>query len=78
MALAKAQRPLVYGGGAKGIMGIVSKSCLDAGGQVTGVMPYAMVMAGGEKEKTGSPEKSNEIHDALNERRVSSIICCIS
>jgi len=53
-ALASAQRPLVYGGGSKGIMGIVSNSVLEAGGRVTGVMPYAMVAAGGERDKTAS------------------------
>ena len=50
-ALAKAGRPLVYGGGRKGIMGIVSGAVIEAGGQVTGILPYAMVAAGGEKEQ---------------------------
>ena len=53
-ALASANRPLVYGGGSKGIMGIVSGACLDSGGKVTGIVPYAMVGAGGEGEKTKS------------------------
>lgn len=35
-------------------MGIVSNSVLEAGGRVTGVMPYAMVAAGGERDKTAS------------------------
>lgn len=30
---------LVYGGGTKGIMGIVSKAVKDAGGRVTGIIP---------------------------------------
>ncbi|KAH8834084.1 hypothetical protein DL96DRAFT_1579391 [Flagelloscypha sp. PMI_526] len=47
--LAKSDRPLVYGGGSKGIMGVVSLAALEAGGKVTGVVPYAMVAAGGEK-----------------------------
>ncbi|EJF62650.1 hypothetical protein BD309DRAFT_984780 [Dichomitus squalens] len=51
-ALAEAGRPLVYGGGSAGIMGAVSGAVLDAGGQVTGVVPYAMVAAGGEVEQT--------------------------
>ncbi|KAI5124510.1 hypothetical protein M0805_003034 [Coniferiporia weirii] len=51
-ALARAGRPLVYGGGSRGIMGIVSGSTLKHGGEVTGVMPYAMHVAGGEREKT--------------------------
>ncbi|THG94775.1 hypothetical protein EW026_g6762 [Hermanssonia centrifuga] len=51
-ALATAGRPLVYGGGRKGIMGVVSAAAIEKGGQVTGVLPYAMVAAGGEKEQT--------------------------
>jgi len=50
-ALGMADRPLVYGGGSKGLMGIVSGGVLSAGGRVTGVVPYAMVAAGGEKEQ---------------------------
>lgn len=47
-ALASAKRPLVYGGGSKGIMGIVSSAVLGAGGDVVGVIPYAILAAGGE------------------------------
>ncbi|TFK76570.1 hypothetical protein BDN72DRAFT_831155 [Pluteus cervinus] len=54
-ALAAAARPLVYGGGSKGIMGVVSTTVSEAGGKVTGVIPFAMVRAGGEKESVGSP-----------------------
>ncbi|KAJ3486504.1 hypothetical protein NLI96_g4207 [Meripilus lineatus] len=49
--LADAERPLVYGGGSKGIMGLVSGAALAAGGKVTGVVPFAMVAAGGEQEQ---------------------------
>ncbi|MEQ8656203.1 MAG: TIGR00730 family Rossman fold protein [Hyphomicrobiales bacterium] len=38
-ALASANIRLVYGGGSIGLMGIVAKACLDAGGKVTGVIP---------------------------------------
>jgi hypothetical protein len=34
---------LVYGGGNVGLMGIVADACLTAGGQVTGVIPEALV-----------------------------------
>ena len=51
-ALAEADRPLVYGGGSKGIMGIISSAVLEKGGSVTGVVPFAMVAAGGEAEQT--------------------------
>ncbi|KAH8102959.1 hypothetical protein BXZ70DRAFT_1006140 [Cristinia sonorae] len=55
IALGQAGRPLVYGGGSKGLMGIVSGGVLKTGGKVTGVVPYAMVAAGGEKEQTDTP-----------------------
>ncbi|KAL0947497.1 hypothetical protein HGRIS_013599 [Hohenbuehelia grisea] len=47
-AIATARRRLVYGGGSKGIMGVVSGAALEKGGQVTGIVPHAMVAAGGE------------------------------
>jgi uncharacterized protein (TIGR00730 family) len=34
---------LVYGGGNVGLMGVVADACLDAGGEVIGVMPEALV-----------------------------------
>ncbi|THU98310.1 hypothetical protein K435DRAFT_795800 [Dendrothele bispora CBS 962.96] len=45
-ALARSNRPLVYGGSSKGLMGLVSSSCLKAGGEVTGIIPYAMATSG--------------------------------
>lgn len=53
-AMAEAKRPLVYGGGSKGLMGVVSGAVLEHGGKVTGIVPYAMTIAGGESEKVGS------------------------
>jgi predicted Rossmann-fold nucleotide-binding protein len=53
-ALVAAQRPLVYGGGSKGIMGIVSGTVLRDKGKVTGIVPSAMVAAGGEGERVKS------------------------
>lgn len=53
-ALAAADRPLVYGGGSQGIMGVVSGAVLENGGRVTGVLPFAMAAKGGEKEKVGA------------------------
>ena len=59
-ALAAAGRPLIYGGGSKGIMGIVSASALDGGGRVIGVIPNAMLaQIGGEVEKVGVDTESN-------------------
>ncbi|KAI0345081.1 hypothetical protein BDW22DRAFT_1353927 [Trametopsis cervina] len=64
-ALAKAGRPLVYGGGRKGIMGVVSGAVLEAGGTVTGVIPYAMVVSGGEREQTAGQATSKAAAEAL-------------
>lgn len=38
-ALAEQGVRLVYGGGRVGLMGVAADACLDAGGQVTGVIP---------------------------------------
>ncbi|KZV68081.1 hypothetical protein PENSPDRAFT_582937 [Peniophora sp. CONT] len=51
-ALVAEDRPLVYGGGAKGVMGFVSEAVLEAGGKVTGIVPSALLEAGGEGDKT--------------------------
>jgi predicted Rossmann-fold nucleotide-binding protein len=39
---------LVYGGGSKGIMGVVSGAVLEGNGKATGIVPAAMLAAGGE------------------------------
>jgi len=62
-ALAADGRPLIYGGGSKGIMGIVSGAVLKKEGDVIGVIPRAMVAAGGEKDKVN--DKDVYVH--LNE-----------
>ena len=50
-ALAAAKRQLVYGGGSKGIMGIVSGAVLSAGGDVVGVIPRALLDTKEENER---------------------------
>ncbi|KAG7086541.1 hypothetical protein E1B28_002492 [Marasmius oreades] len=55
-ALAKANRRLVYGGGEKGLMGAVSGAVIAGGGTVTGVIPHAMLAAGGEQDKVRPPD----------------------
>ena len=62
-ALAADKRQLVYGGGSKGIMGIVSSAVLGAGGDVVGVIPYAILAGGGETGdgSNSPPVKSEEI-----------------
>ena len=57
--MADAGRPLVYGGGAAGIMGAVSGAVLEAGGDVTGVVPYAMVAVGGEIDAVKSTKAAH-------------------
>jgi uncharacterized protein (TIGR00730 family) len=44
-ALARAGLPMVYGGGAVGLMGIAADACLAAGGEVIGVIPRALFAA---------------------------------
>ncbi|KAI0781391.1 hypothetical protein BD413DRAFT_505009 [Trametes elegans] len=51
-AIVESNRSLVYGGGSAGIMGAVSGAVLDAGGDVTGVTPFAMIAAGGEIDQS--------------------------
>lgn len=46
--------PLVYGGGRRGLMGLVADSCMAAGGGVVGVIPRKLVEA--ERAHTGLPE----------------------
>ena len=41
---------LVYGGSKAGLMGVLSQSVLDAGGDVTGVEPQFFIDAGFESE----------------------------
>ncbi|KIM87500.1 hypothetical protein PILCRDRAFT_815024 [Piloderma croceum F 1598] len=67
-ALATAERPLVYGGGSRGIMGIVSGAVLEHGGHVTGVVPFAMVAAGGEGDKADETTKTPAVAYLLNEK----------
>lgn len=43
--LAKQGRRLVYGGGSKGLMGILANAALEAGGEVYGVIPQRLVEA---------------------------------
>ena len=43
-AIAARGMGLVYGGGAVGLMGIVSKAAMEAGAPVTGIIPHGLVM----------------------------------
>ena len=65
-ALATQSRPLVYGGGTRGIMGIISDSVLQHGGSVIAVVPDAMLRAGGEGEQQSTWGPIG--HDELEEK----------
>ncbi|KAF9653848.1 hypothetical protein BDM02DRAFT_3182294 [Thelephora ganbajun] len=67
-ALAAAKRQLVYGGGSKGIMGIVSGAVLDAGGDVIGVIPHAMLAVGGEGERVSGDDSTPVLVKSKEER----------
>ncbi|MGW4349647.1 LOG family protein [Streptomyces sp. NPDC004690] len=56
---------LVYGGGRRGLMGVVADSALKAGGEVIGVMPRSMV------EREWAHEEVTEllICDSMHERK---------
>lgn len=78
-ALADSNRPLVYGGGTKGIMGVVSGTVLEGGGKVTGVIPYAIFAGEGEGNKSETPVAVNGasregtetiIVESMHERKV--------
>jgi hypothetical protein len=47
-AIAQAEQTLVYGGGTKGLMGVVASEVLSEGGSVVGIVPFAISTAGGE------------------------------
>ncbi|KIK81214.1 hypothetical protein PAXRUDRAFT_198462 [Paxillus rubicundulus Ve08.2h10] len=67
-ALVAANRPLVYGGGNSGTMGIISDAVANLeGGKVTGVIPYAILAACGEKEKAKGQVRPISIAEALSE-----------
>lgn len=83
-ALAKSSRPLVYGGGLLGLMGIVSQAVIDNGGHVTGISPYAMVSQGGtnremagvdvdkvsNREPPVHPNRTSIIVNSMHERKL--------
>ncbi|KAF8842484.1 hypothetical protein BDN67DRAFT_899107 [Paxillus ammoniavirescens] len=74
-ALIAASRPLVYGGGNSGIMGIISGTVANSeGGKVTGIIPYAILAAGGEKDKGNGQVRSNSVAEVLSEKRRGEIV----
>ncbi|GAA4995167.1 TIGR00730 family Rossman fold protein [Actinopolymorpha pittospori] len=56
---------LVYGGGRAGLMGALSQGALDAGGEVIGVIPQAMV----EREWARTDVTVLRVCDSMHERK---------
>ncbi|MEO3473046.1 TIGR00730 family Rossman fold protein [Roseomonas sp. CAU 1739] len=64
-AIARRGLGLVYGGGAVGLMGVVSRAVLAAGGDVTGIIPHGLV-----KREAGNGElKDLRIVASMHERK---------
>lgn len=66
-ALSVENRPLVYGGGNTGIMGVVSGAVSKAKGKVTGIIPYAIFAAGGEKDKGNGRATAHTVSEVLDD-----------
>lgn len=64
-ALAAANIGLVYGGGSVGLMGAIADAVLEAGGQVSGVIPRALV----ERELGHSGVTDLHIVGSMHERK---------
>ncbi|MFJ8803482.1 TIGR00730 family Rossman fold protein [Streptomyces sp. NPDC102487] len=64
-ALARQGITLVYGGGRRGLMGVVADSALAAGGEVIGVMPRSMV----EREWAHDGVTQLVMCDSMHERK---------
>jgi len=77
MAMARQSRTLVYGGGDRGLMGALSTAVTTSGGQAIGVLPRAMVLAGGEGrgpverrvEAVNSSNMKSIVVDSMHERK---------
>ncbi|EKD01354.1 hypothetical protein A1Q2_04342 [Trichosporon asahii var. asahii CBS 8904] len=65
-ALAKNGYPLVYGGGRRGLMGVVSSSALEAGGRVHGILPRALMARVSEHTPTPSRDPSSQPQPAVS------------
>lgn len=65
-ALTKADLRLIYGGGSLGLMGIVARSVLASGGQVTGIIPQFL----SEREKMLKDAQELVVTDNMHERKM--------
>jgi hypothetical protein len=66
----------VYGGGFKGIMGVVSGAVLTGGGKVVGIIPRAMLAAGGEGKETEVSYSVGSFNQNGHQERVRKKLSC--
>lgn len=66
-ALSIEDRPLIYGGGNSGLMGVVSGAVSKSEGKVTGIIPYAIFAAGGEKDKGNGRATAHTVSEVLDD-----------
>lgn len=57
---------LVYGGGSVGLMGIVSESCMQAGGRVMGIIPGHLSAKEGQKHDISELVIVDSMHERKN------------
>ena len=62
-ALAQADLRLVYGGGISGLMGAVATACMEAGGEVIGVIPGGLFTNGIDEDQVTSLEVVGNMHE---------------
>ena len=67
-AIAEAGLRLVYGGGTKGLMGAVSRGVMDAGGQVTGIIPRFLMHKEATEDALGALDELIVTED-MHERK---------
>jgi hypothetical protein len=65
-ALAKREIALVYGGGKKGLMGLIADATIDAGGRAFGVIPKALV----DKEEAHEGLSEQFVVNTMHERKM--------
>jgi hypothetical protein len=65
-ALAKRGIVLVYGGGKKGLMGLIADATIDAGGRAFGVIPKALV----DKEEAHEGLSEQFVVNTMHERKM--------
>ncbi|SOB59841.1 Putative cytokinin riboside 5'-monophosphate phosphoribohydrolase (fragment) [Pseudodesulfovibrio profundus] len=65
LELAKRKLGLVYGGSDVGLMGLLANTCLEAGGEIIGVIPELLV----EKEVAHNGLTEQHVVNSMHERK---------